>query len=68
VVLGDCSDAWIWMLGGDYEFTMAYARIYIDSVMLDVGNVASGWNKMVPSKVNVFAWRLELNGCLLKLT
>nr|GEY66539.1 RNA-directed DNA polymerase, eukaryota, reverse transcriptase zinc-binding domain protein [Tanacetum cinerariifolium] len=37
------------------------ARGFIDDVILDVDYVATGWNRLVHAKVNVFFWRLNLN-------
>ena len=33
----------------------------INMKVLEVDVVATRWNRMVPSKVNVFGWRLRLN-------
>nr|GEU94892.1 RNA-directed DNA polymerase, eukaryota [Tanacetum cinerariifolium] len=37
------------------------ARGFIDDVILDFDYVATRWNRLVPAKVNVFFWRLNLN-------
>ncbi|GKF33335.1 RNA-directed DNA polymerase, eukaryota, reverse transcriptase zinc-binding domain protein [Tanacetum coccineum] len=42
-------------------FSVASARGFIDDVILDVDFVTTRWNRLVPAKVNVFFWRLNLN-------
>ncbi|GKE30007.1 RNA-directed DNA polymerase, eukaryota, reverse transcriptase zinc-binding domain protein [Tanacetum coccineum] len=54
-------DGWIWSHGGSDGFSVASARGSIDDVILDVDYVATRWNRLVPAKVNVFFWRLNLN-------
>ncbi|GJX66824.1 gypsy type transposase [Tanacetum coccineum] len=61
VVLSDHRDFWTWSLDGSKGFFVASVRSMIDSYTLDVGPLATRWNKNVPIKVNVFLWRLTLN-------
>ncbi|GKA16602.1 RNA-directed DNA polymerase, eukaryota, reverse transcriptase zinc-binding domain protein [Tanacetum coccineum] len=42
-------------------FTVASVRSLIDSHTLDVGPIATRWNRSIPIKVNVFLWRMILN-------
>nr|GEU34392.1 RNA-directed DNA polymerase, eukaryota, reverse transcriptase zinc-binding domain protein [Tanacetum cinerariifolium] len=51
VVLSEHTDSWLWSL----------------SYTLDVGPLATRWNKNVPTKVNVFLWRLLCVGGHLSL-
>ena len=40
---------------------MAAGRAMIDMKVLEVDTVATRWNRLVPAKLNVFAWHLRLN-------
>ena len=51
----------IWSLDGSGEFSVASARKYIDSKTLVVDHSSTRWNTLVPIKVNIFTWRLNLN-------
>nr|GEZ60989.1 RNA-directed DNA polymerase, eukaryota, reverse transcriptase zinc-binding domain protein [Tanacetum cinerariifolium] len=61
VTLSSYNDGWIWSHGGSDGFSVASARGLIDDVILDVDYVSTRWNRLVPAKVNVFFWRLNLN-------
>ncbi|GJX16437.1 RNA-directed DNA polymerase, eukaryota, reverse transcriptase zinc-binding domain protein [Tanacetum coccineum] len=61
VTLSSQKDGWIWSHGGSDDFFVASAHGFIDDVILDVDYVATRWNRLVPTKVNVFFWRLNLN-------
>ncbi|GKC31545.1 RNA-directed DNA polymerase, eukaryota, reverse transcriptase zinc-binding domain protein [Tanacetum coccineum] len=61
VTLSSQKDGWIGSHGGSDGFSVASARGFIDDVILDVDYVATRWNRLVPAKVNVFFWRLNLN-------
>ncbi|GJW77841.1 hypothetical protein Tco_0139523 [Tanacetum coccineum] len=57
VTLSSQKDGWIWSHG----VSVALARGFIDDVISDVDSVATRWNRLVSTKVNVFFWRLNLN-------
>ncbi|GKB12803.1 hypothetical protein Tco_0846726 [Tanacetum coccineum] len=57
VTLSSQKDGWIWSHG----VSVALARGFIDDVISDVDFVATRWNRLVSTKVNVFFWRLNLN-------
>ncbi|GJR59107.1 RNA-directed DNA polymerase, eukaryota, reverse transcriptase zinc-binding domain protein [Tanacetum coccineum] len=42
-------------------FLVVSARGFIGDVILDVDFVATRWNRLVPARVNVFFWRLNVN-------
>ncbi|GKA37635.1 RNA-directed DNA polymerase, eukaryota [Tanacetum coccineum] len=54
-------DKWVWNLEGDGEFMVVSARRFIDEGLSEMEGVQTRWVKLVPIKVNVFAWRLALN-------
>ncbi|GJZ68959.1 hypothetical protein Tco_0632509 [Tanacetum coccineum] len=49
-------------LDGSNRFSVASGCELVDSHILDVDLVAIRWNRSIPIKVNVFLWRLKLNG------
>lgn len=61
VHLGSVKDSWQWDLGLQNDFTVATTREFIDDLWLGQGNVTYKWNKCIPIKINIFAWRLSLN-------
>ncbi|GJZ04896.1 RNA-directed DNA polymerase, eukaryota, partial [Tanacetum coccineum] len=61
IELVELQDKWVWNLEGDGEFKVASARRYIDEGLSEMEGVQTRWVKLVPIKVNVFAWRLALN-------
>ncbi|GKC28667.1 RNA-directed DNA polymerase, eukaryota [Tanacetum coccineum] len=54
-------DKWVWNLEGDGVFKVASARRFIDEGLSEMEGVQTRWVKLVPIKVNVFAWRLAVN-------
>ena len=61
VSLNQSQDGWEWDLNGGNDFTVASARMKIDMKVLEVEVVATRWNRVIPSRLNVFGWRLRLN-------
>ena len=61
VVISGGRDVWSWKKEPSGEFTVRSARGCIDEKILVVDSLATRWNNMVPTKVNVFTWRLMLN-------
>ncbi|GKD88902.1 hypothetical protein Tco_1364409, partial [Tanacetum coccineum] len=49
-------------LDGSNRFSVASGCELVDSHILDVDLVAIRWNRSISIKVNVFLWRLKLNG------
>ncbi|KAL4571819.1 hypothetical protein LXL04_018584 [Taraxacum kok-saghyz] len=54
------TDVWHWNLEEDEEFMVGGTRKMIDSEVLRGSLTKTRWNKWVPSKVNIFVWRLRL--------
>ncbi|XP_071728949.1 uncharacterized protein [Rutidosis leptorrhynchoides] len=55
----DKVDKWVWSLTSDNVFSVSSLRHILDSSM-DVSR-HTYWNKVIPSKVLIFYWRLLLN-------
>nr|GEU96334.1 RNA-directed DNA polymerase, eukaryota, reverse transcriptase zinc-binding domain protein [Tanacetum cinerariifolium] len=53
--------------GGDGEFWVASVRNLIDDKTLTEVGAKTRWSKYVPIKVNIFAWRINLNNLLSRL-
>ncbi|GKD00277.1 RNA-directed DNA polymerase, eukaryota, partial [Tanacetum coccineum] len=51
----------VWNLEGDGVFKVSSARRFIDEGLCDMEGTHTRWIKLVPIKVNVFAWRLASN-------
>ncbi|GJU48215.1 RNA-directed DNA polymerase, eukaryota, reverse transcriptase zinc-binding domain protein, partial [Tanacetum coccineum] len=63
VVLGNSKDRWSWSLSGSGDFSVASVRKLIDDKTLPEVYSKSRWNKVVPIKVNILAWKVKLD-CL----
>ena len=61
VILCNKKDGWVWENQGAFGYTAASGRDLIDVKVLEVDTIATRWSKLVPTKVNVFAWCLGLN-------
>ncbi|GJX71178.1 RNA-directed DNA polymerase, eukaryota [Tanacetum coccineum] len=60
-ILPNMHDRWRWSLSGDGNFSVASVRNLIDDKILDVMGSKTRWNKSVPIKINILAWRLKLD-------
>ena len=58
-MLSNVDDRWIWDLNGEGRFSVKDARNLIDEVFLPKDLVATRWVKLIPIKVNIFAWKLR---------
>ncbi|GJQ93532.1 RNA-directed DNA polymerase, eukaryota [Tanacetum coccineum] len=61
IILTNISDRWVWSLKATGEFFVKFVRQLIDDSILPKEEVAIRWVKVMPIKINVFAWRLRLN-------
>lgn len=53
-------DKWQWCFQGSNSFSSAIIRKHIDQFVCETAR-STGWNNLVPKKVNVFVWRLCRN-------
>nr|GEU49352.1 RNA-directed DNA polymerase, eukaryota [Tanacetum cinerariifolium] len=61
-MLNPSEDMWSWDLNGSGKFSVASARRYIDDKRLPDISSKTRWIKEVPIKVNVYAWKVRING------
>ncbi|GJW73088.1 RNA-directed DNA polymerase, eukaryota [Tanacetum coccineum] len=61
LILPQMNDRWYWSLNGSGEFSVKSARILIDDTLLSMEDAPTRWVKLVPIKINIFAWRLFLD-------
>nr|GEY49701.1 RNA-directed DNA polymerase, eukaryota, reverse transcriptase zinc-binding domain protein [Tanacetum cinerariifolium] len=61
VLMHDMVDRWKWTLDGSGEFSVASARKFIDNSRLIGSPKKTRWIKMVPIKVNIFAWKVQFD-------
>ncbi|GKA71148.1 RNA-directed DNA polymerase, eukaryota [Tanacetum coccineum] len=54
-------DRWVWYLESTGEFSVKSVRNLLDDVLLNVDDVPTRWVRVIPIKVNVFAWRVRLD-------
>ncbi|GJT28614.1 RNA-directed DNA polymerase, eukaryota, reverse transcriptase zinc-binding domain protein [Tanacetum coccineum] len=58
-ILSGMLDRWRWTLSSDGEFLVSSIRCFIDDKTLATVGPKTRWNKYVPSKVNILAWRIK---------
>ncbi|GKB47017.1 hypothetical protein Tco_0897770 [Tanacetum coccineum] len=61
VILPNMRDHWVWSLEASGEFSVKSVRSLIDNSLLPKEDVQTRWGKVVPIKINVFAWRVRLD-------
>nr|GEX60280.1 RNA-directed DNA polymerase, eukaryota [Tanacetum cinerariifolium] len=61
VTLSASKDRWICDLNGDGVFRVKEVRTILDDIFLPSANDATRWVKYIPIKINVFAWRAQLD-------
>ncbi|GJZ31568.1 RNA-directed DNA polymerase, eukaryota [Tanacetum coccineum] len=57
VSLSSCSDRWVCSLSSDGRFSVKEVRSAIDDLYLPSHSVPTRWVKVIPIKINIFAWR-----------
>nr|GEU63216.1 RNA-directed DNA polymerase, eukaryota [Tanacetum cinerariifolium] len=58
LILTNIHDRWIWSLEATSEFSVKSVRKLIDDSILPKEEGVTRWVKVMPIKINVFAWRL----------
>ncbi|GJY51090.1 RNA-directed DNA polymerase, eukaryota [Tanacetum coccineum] len=59
--LAQMQDHWYWSLMGTCIFSVKSVRNFIDDFLLVSDEIPTRWVKMIPIKVNVFAWRVRMD-------
>nr|GEX29208.1 RNA-directed DNA polymerase, eukaryota, reverse transcriptase zinc-binding domain protein [Tanacetum cinerariifolium] len=66
VSMAPCADRWIWTRNSTGIFTVASARQFIDGIISAGGDLKTSWNRFIPNKVNIHAWKVMMNGLATK--
>ncbi|GJU92999.1 retrotransposon protein, putative, ty1-copia subclass [Tanacetum coccineum] len=61
VVLSSSNNRWSWTLNGHGDFSVKSAREGIDKHWLVTSSSSTRWSKLLPIKLNVFAWHMFLD-------
>ncbi|GJS22452.1 RNA-directed DNA polymerase, eukaryota [Tanacetum coccineum] len=61
VILSNSIDRWVWLLDSFGEYLVCLARSYIDDLLLPTVGSPTRWVKVVPIKINIFAWKVCLD-------
>ncbi|GJX65067.1 putative reverse transcriptase domain-containing protein [Tanacetum coccineum] len=60
MILSNSNDRWVWSLDSSSEFSVKTAHSYIDEFFLPTVGAPIRWVKVVPIKINIFAWKVSL--------
>nr|GEU87972.1 RNA-directed DNA polymerase, eukaryota [Tanacetum cinerariifolium] len=61
VILSNSNDRWVWSLESSGEFSVKTVRSHIDDFCLPLVSDPTRWIKIVPIKINVFAWKVRFD-------
>nr|GEW37116.1 RNA-directed DNA polymerase, eukaryota [Tanacetum cinerariifolium] len=61
ITISNSSDRWVWLLESSGGFSVHSARTYIDDLILPTVGSPTRWVKVVPIKINIFAWKFYLD-------
>ncbi|GJX26136.1 RNA-directed DNA polymerase, eukaryota [Tanacetum coccineum] len=62
ILLPNMLDQWAWYLNASGEFLVSLVRIFIDNALLLKLDVPTRWIKLEPIKINILAWKFNLDG------
>ncbi|GKC99214.1 RNA-directed DNA polymerase, eukaryota [Tanacetum coccineum] len=60
-ILSNAEDRWVWDLNGSGSFCVKGACNLLDEAFLPKDETATRWIKLIPIKINVFAWKVYLD-------
>ncbi|GJX58354.1 RNA-directed DNA polymerase, eukaryota [Tanacetum coccineum] len=66
-ILPQSMNRWVWNLESSGEFSVKSARTFIDNCLLPKLEVPTRWIKVVPIKINIFAWKVFLDKLPMRL-
>lgn len=61
LILSQMNDRWYWSQDGSGEFSVKSVHNLIDDSLLPMEDVPTRWVKLIPIKINIFAWRVFLD-------
>ncbi|GJX19529.1 RNA-directed DNA polymerase, eukaryota, reverse transcriptase zinc-binding domain protein [Tanacetum coccineum] len=61
LVLSVEADYWKFTINNPHVFSVSVMRKHIDNQILDSSGTKVRWNKNIPIKINIFAWRWAIN-------
>ncbi|GJW79512.1 RNA-directed DNA polymerase, eukaryota [Tanacetum coccineum] len=67
VIISNSNDRWVWLLDSFGEFSVKSARSFIDDSLLPAVGSPTRWVKVVPIKINIFAWKVCLDKLPMRL-
>ncbi|GKD29771.1 RNA-directed DNA polymerase, eukaryota [Tanacetum coccineum] len=59
IQLAQMNDRWVWSLTGNGEFFVKSVRNLVDDFLLSLNMLPMSWEKEIPIKINVFAWKVQ---------
>ncbi|GKD98140.1 RNA-directed DNA polymerase, eukaryota [Tanacetum coccineum] len=67
VTFSNSNDRWVWLHDSSGAYSVNLARSYIDDSLLPTVGSPTRWVKVVPIKINIFAWKVCLDNLPMRL-